>query len=504
MSAAPDAARRVLVGTAAQLAGRGLSAVSGLVLLVVLTSALTPDDFGRFVAATSFLALMAGFTDWGVATLGVRRLSRDVSRAGEIFQATLLVQLVTGLVLMVVGAAVAAGLYLPTDRSEVFLAALLLLPILPLSAMTAAFRVLYEPSLRYATFAAVDAGARVVGTLVVLTAALLGAGLTTLVVLSNTAAGLLLLGCAVAFRRAAAPVPRRGSSPLPLAGALPIGATIVIAAVYVRIDVVILSALRPEAEVAAYGLAYRLLEILLAGGTIYMATVFPLLAALSGDRPAWARVADRSLQLVLCLGLPIALCGFFAAPDLVRLLGDGEAYDAAVTPLRVLLLVVVVSYVNNWAVTLLISIGHQSRAIRVYSSGLLLNVVGNLVLIPRYGGTGAAAATLGSEILVAALLLLALHRLARYRPRPPRTVAVLVVNALTVVVAALLLSVVDATLVVTAVVALAYAGTLWAARVVPLPGRSRAADVDPPLPSRPEVVETEQAPPRRTSRGPRP
>ena len=75
------------------------------------------------------------------------------------------------------------------------------------------------------------------------------------------------------------------------------------------------------------------------------------------------------------------------------------AYDAAITPARILAISLIFMFAAPVFYNLLFAINRQGQLIAVGVGAVILNVAMNLYLIPRYSYNGAAVATLISEFV---------------------------------------------------------------------------------------------------------
>jgi O-antigen/teichoic acid export membrane protein len=192
--------------------------------------------------------------------------------------------------------------------------------------------------------------------------------------------------------------------------ALPFGAFAVVFYLYSHIDMVMLWALRSDAETGLYSAAYRLYEGLSSAPQVLHAVLIPRLAShFVRDRAAHARLSRKALWVSTLLAVPVCAGSILLAKPLVGVF-FGDAYAAAGPALQVLAggFVFVFPLFVLHAVAL--SVGAGSWLLRTAVIGCLANVAMNLVLIPRYGIHGAAAATVAGEALSMILLGWGLRR----------------------------------------------------------------------------------------------
>lgn len=169
-------------------------------------------------------------------------------------------------------------------------------------------------------------------------------------------------------------------------------------------DTLLLALLGSTAEAGVYAAVYRLPNAWLTVLGLVVAGLVPgVTGALSGD-PAAARALRRRILRVGALAglsvLAVVPAAVWAVPRLF-----GEDYRSGQVPAALLLLGIGVATVTAGLLPLVLALGRD----RPFALGLCgvaaLNVVANLALIPRFGPTGAASVTLGSQVLVAGLYL---------------------------------------------------------------------------------------------------
>jgi O-antigen/teichoic acid export membrane protein len=198
--------------------------------------------------------------------------------------------------------------------------------------------------------------------------------------------------------------------------AIPLTVGLGLATIYYRVDAIMLSQLDDFDAVGIYGVSYKFIDIVNFAAT---AVTVPLLTVLvrswPDDLPAFREAVRRGAMLLAILGgmAAVGLIGF--AEPLTRMLyGDGYAAGAHAT--QVLVVSQVLTLFASLSFTCLIAVERHHRFILVTLGGLVLNVGANLVLIPRFSYEGAAWATLGSEVVVLAVLATMVLRVPSVRP----------------------------------------------------------------------------------------
>jgi O-antigen/teichoic acid export membrane protein len=158
------------------------------------------------------------------------------------------------------------------------------------------------------------------------------------------------------------------------------------------LDVILVGALGSARDAGLYAAAMRYLS---PGALVYGALLFALGPQLSRlmARHEYARceaVYQVSALWLSMLGLPLYLPIAIFAPLLMRVFGANFA--AGGTALSVLALGMAINFATGAAPVLLLMGGKSGWDMANTLTGLVINVVLNVALIPRYGATGAAVA----------------------------------------------------------------------------------------------------------------
>jgi O-antigen/teichoic acid export membrane protein len=176
--------------------------------------------------------------------------------------------------------------------------------------------------------------------------------------------------------------------------ASPLLASLLLNVVLVRADVLMLERLRGSLEVGLYAAPVRLVEIANLLPALVMTSVFPLFAASHPSDPARiARLFRTSLTALVVLLVPVVLVESLAAGPIVRTL-FGSSFAGAAFPLPWLAAAELLVFADIVLTARFLATGRETRNLQCVGVAAILNVTLNLVAIPRWGGAGAAGATL--------------------------------------------------------------------------------------------------------------
>ena len=275
---------RVSLSVVLRVGGRLVTMALTATTLAVLSRYLGVREFGYYVTATSLLSLVWVLADGGIVSAAVRESARTGvmpnSLADDVVGARLLASVVAGAV--AIGVAVAA--YGGRQGHVVLWGTAVLLVTMPVSALSGGFQTYAESRVRIGYLVLSDIVGR--GAALAAVAAVAASDSGTVAVFTGQVAAslMMLLLLTVAFRRRVRVRVRWGKSTFRLMRrSWTLGLAVVLNAVYFRADAVLLSLLRGAADVAYYGIAYRILEFVLALGAFLLSAMLPVLTSAAVD-----------------------------------------------------------------------------------------------------------------------------------------------------------------------------------------------------------------------------
>ncbi|HPM78257.1 MAG TPA: oligosaccharide flippase family protein [bacterium] len=394
----------ILIG--AEILRRALS----FVVAVLVARSLIVDDFGRFGVAMALMGIFSVVAGFGLNPLITRLIASD-PQGGERRIATALgLKIVFGLGATVLLILLAALLRYP---AETFMAVTVAAFMLPAQALEDLAVALFDGRQRMKYSAAITLVKALLLLLLVVWVSFVQPGLAG-VMMAYLAAGWLTAAFALLLvRRVESGLtlrPRLTGSRALLAEAFPfllIGLAWMIA---FRVDTVMLERLTDERTVGLYRAGYSFFEILLALPILVTRALFPALAAgMARGGDSWRELLSSSLRTSLHLALPLAIgCALLGARFVPWIYGakytDGGPVAAL---LGGFLWVWFGSMTFGWALT---AAGQLKTVLVGNVMSMTLNIVANLVLIPRHGAMGAACATVLSEFVLLVFLAVMMQR----------------------------------------------------------------------------------------------
>lgn len=391
-------AGKVAATTASLVVGRGVTVLAGIGATALASRYLGVQGFGAMTLAMAVVSLAALFTDLGMSTMAAREIARSPEREREIVGNVRTLGLAFGAVMALVLVAVAEVAYPgePTTRNAILILGVQLLSAPFVSAARAHFQAAQRGPLIAVGDVALSLSV-LVASLVCVEADLGFEAMIAAMASGYLAQALVMTGLMAGGSRGAWRARRSVWRHL-LVISLPLGATFIVNYLYFRLDLVLLSILSGEEDVAVYGLAYRVLEGLIVLPSYFMLALFPEIARLTGQRKQVDAIVDAALSAMGAIGLPLVVFFSVFANDVIRVIG-GQGYGDSAWVLRILMLALAVSYLSGVYGNALPALGRQNRLFKWTLVVLAANLVINLSLIPPFGVMGAAIAVVLSEMI---------------------------------------------------------------------------------------------------------
>ena len=374
--------RNVSALVAAQVVTKAIN----LLIAVALVRWLGVHELGRYAYVLAFCFPFGALADFGLATLAIRDASRAPAHASRVIAVTRR----TALTLATAASAAMVGLALLLGHDAAIVAAI------GLGGLASLVSALTMPSLVWLTARErMDRLSlhRVIGALLssAITLGVVGVGGGVVALLAGSVATSVVM--LVVARALAGPV---GDPPAVSAGAVrallrravPFGLLMAGFALYYRVDMVMLEWLAAPGDLGRYAAAYRFLDAVIALAAALGGPLFPRLSSVALTAPGEARrLLEAGWRPLLALGLPLTVGTMAVAGDLVALL-FGPEFAGAAPLLRLLILGTLPLFWVNVANHALVAGDRVWALVGVYAFSALVNVGGNVLLVPRWGAAG--------------------------------------------------------------------------------------------------------------------
>lgn len=374
----------------------------GLLVGVWVARYLGPEQFGLLNYAMAIVALFGAVASLGLNGIVVRDLVKEPETANETLGTTFLLQAIGGL--LAFGLAVLAISFArPNDNLAKLLVAVL--GFVMVFKCTDVVRYWFESQVKSKYVVWLENGIFLVLAVVKVGLILMEASLMAFVWAAFAESVLVAVGLLGVFARRGGALSawriRYGRAKELLTDSWPLILSGLAVMVYMRIDQIMLGQMLGDEAVGIYSAAVRISEVWYFLPTAIIASVFPAIAAArKASEPLYYQRMQRLYDLLVAISLGAAISMTFLSGWLVTQL-YGAAYAEAGPILAIHVWAGIFTFLgvasSHWFLL-------EKMVVHMFyrtALGALVNITLNLILIPDYGGQGAAAATLISYSVAA-------------------------------------------------------------------------------------------------------
>jgi O-antigen/teichoic acid export membrane protein len=184
-----------------------------------------------------------------------------------------------------------------------------------------------------------------------------------------------------------------------LKDAYPFMITSALSVIYYRLDVLLLSQFSGNAAVGSYGAAAKIIENYGLIPTIFVTSIFPMMSRQYANSPkSLQKTANLALKYLLVISLPLTALSIVDAPKIIRLF-YGEQFSNSTLVFQILCIRAFSSFVTTLLGYLLFSANRQKLYMQFSMVAIAVNVILNILLIPKYSFLGPPLAIVGSTIV---------------------------------------------------------------------------------------------------------
>ena len=417
---------RILRNFGFMMGGRILGDASIFLLIIVWSRVYGQAGVGQYSFALGFTGFFSAFVGFGLYSFSIKELARAQKQPAAVYGRVLSLRILLSIAALALLLLVV--LFLPFDRD--FKLVILIIGVYQVVielvlGLTAVFVAREE-----AHFSALMGGSlRGTGAVAGIVVAMVGGGL-------EVAAGTLPAVACLHLLAAYGLVTRRYGRPALVTSissirnqvreAMPYAGSRFLSQAYSRVDIVLVGFLIGASGAGLYNAAYRIVFLLAFIPGFAALSLFPRASTLYRDSNLdFSELYHRSLSVIVLLGVPIAAGVWLVAPDLI-VLTFGEEFREAALVLRILTIMLFLTFLSRTAAVFLMACDRQADRTRGYLNATWVSVAAGLLLIPRFGIEGAAVAAVISEAVPAVLFVVWLRPVVGW----PRISSRLVIGAL--------------------------------------------------------------------------
>ncbi|MFH1894576.1 MAG: flippase [Patescibacteria group bacterium] len=191
----------------------------------------------------------------------------------------------------------------------------------------------------------------------------------------------------------------------------PIVLTGVSATFYNFIDSVMMGSFGQIKETGWYNAAYKIVNIALLPMGLIAGSFFPVLSKFSHFPKDLAahkiqelkgrlqKVWDYELEIMISIAIPLVVAGIALASRVINFI-YGQEFIPAILAFQILIVMAGIIFIYIPFYDILTASGNQKKVFLATFSGAIINIILNLILIPRFSLYGAAAATVVTHSVI--------------------------------------------------------------------------------------------------------
>lgn len=198
-----------------------------------------------------------------------------------------------------------------------------------------------------------------------------------------------------------------------LSGSWLIGLSLVLNVVYFRIDSFLLNYFHSNSEVGIYNLSYQVFQSVLVLPTFVMNSYYPImLHNLNYNKQLFLYQIKKAALVLLIISILLTAIIFYLADPIISLVTSNGFVDS-ISSIKILSISYPAFFLSALGFWLFIGTKKYKTMLWIYAFGLAINLLANLIFIPRYSYIGAAYVTVFSEYLILILQAVNLIKILR-------------------------------------------------------------------------------------------
>lgn len=404
-----DNSSRMAANSAIRAFGEVVGKLASVAFYVAIARELGDAQFGDFMFGLSISTVLLSLAGLGTSELITREVARDHEAVNRYFSDTMAFKTLFTILLL---GLLAGYLAIAGYPGETIIAVLLIGLGVGIELMSQVPYSVFVGNERMGYVATSLVAQRIFTSVVGVAALLLGAGLLV-ASLIFVAGSLIGLASALIWMLTKVVRPRLQIDVhrwLPIVkAALPLGLVAFLYTILIKLDITLLSLLTggvdDNSEVGQYGAAFRLIEATMFIGWSFSAATMPWLSRQrDGGEMTHSRGYALGAKALLAVLVPVGLCYGLLARPLIDVI-YGPEYEPAIALMQILAPMAILFGWNVFVSAVLIARDMPSGFTKAALVVLAQNVVFNLILIPKFGATGAAVSSVSSGVLLAILTI---------------------------------------------------------------------------------------------------
>lgn len=402
---------KISLNTFYQLVAKLINALSGFVILGLITRNFGEQSVGIYTLAITYVSLYFIAVDYGANAYAVKAIRQGTK---QVFNKLLSQRLIISLIVIILATAIALVLPQQGYTSEVKTGIFIIIGVIIVQAILATSNAVFQERENF-----------FFQMLINLVSASLNVLLVSITLSSSQSINYVFISFLLASISGAFTslflVKRYAKTILPIFDhtfnkqlahqTLPLTISMITNLLYFRIDALIMPLYRDLSEIGRYNIAYRIFENALTIPTFLGNALYPTLLTLHQTKNFIPQM-KKILLISVSIAISISILLIATAPFIVNLI-NGYIQPQTVDYLRILSLGLPLFFTTSLLMWVIITTGRQYSLIWIYGVNMVLSIVLNLIFIPQYGAYASAWITIALEAFV---LILSIFALTKTRP----------------------------------------------------------------------------------------
>ncbi|MDA0524408.1 flippase [Methanococcoides alaskense] len=391
--------RKIAKNTTAMIVGNIFVKILALIISISLARYLGVESFGKYTFVITYLMFFSFISGFGVDQVVIRDISRNSSVTSKMMNNALFIRSITSFIAIALSVIFINLLDYPTDTKLYITIASTILLFQGLSYL---FESLFQSNLKmeYSSIAMIVS--KSIFVLLVVALIYKNGSLMQLILLFVFSESIRTVISAIYSRKFTKfnfQIDTHTFKYL-VKEALPFVLGSAFYIIYYRIDILMLSILEGDSAVGLYSAAYKLTDPLLFLPGALASTLMPVMSKqYIGERKNLKKTYRMGSKYIVMLMLPTTVGLYVISEKLILLLYTVE-FSNSIFALQILAGTIIANSINSIQTSALAATNKQKLNLIAVAICCVINVILNIVLIPKYSYVGAALATLISVILL--------------------------------------------------------------------------------------------------------
>lgn len=408
--------RKIAHNSIIHLSGKLLSLILGLVAVMIMTRYLGQEQFGYYYTVIAFLQFFGILVDFGLTLTTVQMISEPNQNISKIMNSLMSFRFITALVFLALAPIVVW--FFPYNvfiKTGVLITVVSFFCITLIQTLTGVF----QQKLKMLQLTLAEVVGRIVLVAGVALTAYLGKNIYWIFWAISIGSVVNLL---IVFFQSRKYIEWKLEFDTKIwkevwRRSWPIALSISFNLIYLKMDSIILSLTRSQAEVGLYGATYRVIDILTMLPAVLMGIALPVLTSyfVEKKKDKLFDLLQKTFDALIIFAVPIVLGTMIIARPVMEFVAGADFVKSG-DILKVLILAsgsIFVTTVFGYAI---VAIKKQKTMMWGYLTSAVLTLAGYLYFIPKFGYWGAAWMTVFSEILIMIWTSILVYKTIKFLP----------------------------------------------------------------------------------------